>query len=1677
MSERNDLPRTTSFAQIPALQPKDPAAQSMTGNLQQLPQASANDEQARAQIASLEREAKALGADPAAAMLFHQIGLLWEDPLKNPPNAAVAYQKAYKLAPKFLANIRAARRLFADVGNAQMVVQLLDAELAATEDPRTRAALTFEKAQVLEERLSRDEDALKAYKSVLEMQPEDPGLLSQLEAIFAQRQDHASLVEVYLLLASAVKDESVRAHYLTAAGLLLEDRLQRADEAAQCFRQAFAIERKDPLLLNAMKRLAERQGRTDELLAALAAEAELLGTQAGPTYLRIAKVYEKLGRREDALAALLAARRASPTEALVLSELADIYETQGRHEDLADVLLSWVSAIQDESEVVAINLRLAALYEENLKRDAEAIARYQAILQRVPGHPTALGGLGKLNFRTQNWEGLFQVFESESATTDDPKQKAAKVFKAAELLEEKLSRVDDAVARYHQCLQIQPGYLPAQKALIRIFEKQDRWAELVAMYEQDLLQTADRDQIVGTLNKIAAIYEERLSDLDHAIDCMKRILDHAPEHLPTLRNLARLYERAQRWQDLIHLQESESTLVGDTKQVLSLFHRNAEILEEQLKDRQNAIIAYERLLSLSPSYLPALKALGRLYAQDGRWEELIRMYRAEAEIASTTDHAASLTYKIGELYEHRLKNENDAIASYQEVLTLAPSYFPALRALARIYRAQGAWENLIEVHRAEAANRTDPVERANALFQAAAIWEDQLNREDMAIEGYQEVLRLTPGHAASIRALERLYSTRNDAKELIAVLDRETQTAQGASAKVAAYLKLARIYLEKLNEPIRAANACEAILQLEPSNLFALKVLERIRMGDKIRRGELRARLSERVTDGRLKTVLAVQAATDRDSTTPATAELSKALQEDPSDLRVAFALERALRQQNDYAGLISLFERRATAISDTQERVELALRIGQLYEQKLNDQHKALAAFRSALDYDGKLIPALQGARRTAIRIGDWKIARASAEAEADTSKDIKGAVEAFNAAAVIALREQNDADGAVALYRKALERDALDPIATAGMEDILASRGGAADLAALQEKRAEAKLAARDSVSAAQDFYSAAKSWAERVKDADRAQAAVARALTAQPTHPEALELKGQLCFESKQYAEAAAAYALRVQQGGDAVALSALHLKLGAMYQDHLSDATRAAAHLQTALAGDPRNVEALERLANIHTVSRNWTGAADCLKRLLELELPALAQAKHTIALGQITDEGFGDPAAAIQLYRKALELTPGDPATVDRLVQLYERTQNLPELVQLLEQQAGQSSTVDPRRAQALRLRIGDIYAKNLEQPQKAIAQYRQVVEQDPTNATAHLSLADVYGRDPAQNSMAVEEHRVLVRLDPSRVGSFHELFRLWENVRQTDKTYCAASILSFLRAGNEAETALYAEAKNRIPNDTQAKITAADLDSVLHPSARGPLLEVLRAIGDQLAKTHPAQLESMGIDKKADKLKSDHAVFKAVRAISQVLGVEEFEVYQARRGLVVPETTEPLSLCISQDLVRRFNVREQRFLITRGVFALFNKSAIVAKLSQGEAADLFGNSIRIHAPNFNALGRKNDEQSKQLRKAYSRKALKALEGPAAQLASAQSLDLGRMLDALAWSADRLALLMCGDPAVALNLLLKEDGANLPNTTEGVVQAIQRRPDVRELIVYALSDDFFRMRSKLGLALP
>jgi hypothetical protein len=247
----------------------------------------------------------------------------------------------------------------------------------------------------------------------------------------------------------------------------------------------------------------------------------------------------------------------------------------------------------------------------------------------------------------------------------------------------------------------------------------------------------------------------------------------------------------------------------------------------------------------------------------------------------------------------------------------------------------------------------------------------------------------------------------------------------------------------------------------------------------------------------------------------------------------------------------------------------------------------------------------------------------------------------------------------------------------------------------------------------------------------------------------------------------------------------------------------------------------------------------------------------------------------------------------------------------------------------------------------------------------------------------------------------------------------------------------------------------------------------------MRAVGDQLVKPYPPQFEAWGVDRKADRLKPDHAVAKAVRTVAQVFNVEEFEVYTSKRGLVAIETGEPLGIFVGPDVVRRFNAREQRFLIGRGAIGLHDKSAVLKRIPIAEAADLFGNSVRIHHPAFEGIGRRNDEQSKQLRKAYSRKSLKVLEEPAMAVTTTPGLDVASTVEGLAFSSDRAGLLLVGDVAAGLALLAREDlpaGVARPETPEALVAAIQSRRDMREAIAFTLSDDFFRLRQRIGLSL-
>jgi cellulose synthase operon protein C len=1635
-------------------------------------------EDARARITALEREARALGDGPEAALLFHEMGLLWEDPLRNPRNAASAFQAAYRLAPRFTENVRAARRIFTEVGNWQMVLQLLDAELEATDSPRPRAALLYERALVLDERLGRHEEAAKAFQQVIAAQPGDVGLLAQLATTWAARGDARALADTLRLLARAVDDPRVAAQSLLSAGLLLEERLRDHRGASEAYREAFASDRSDPVLLAALARVAKREKRNDELLRVLAAEAENLGPQSSAAFLELAQVYERLGRPEDAMATLQAGRRLQPRDPMVLSALAALLGTHGRAEELADVLRAWAEVVHDEAEAVALRLRLASLFEDALHRDEKAVQSYRAILARVPGNHAALAGLGRLHARRRDWAGLLEVYDAELAGTAEPANKATIQYRAGEIFENRLGDTDAAVTRYQQALLLAPGYLPAQQALERLFERLGRWDDLAAMLEQDVLQAAGPAEAVARLGTLAALYETRIGDPERALECLRRALDLVADHLPSLHQAQRLSEKLSRWRDLVDLLEREAAGVGDAKQVVALRHRAAEVLDERLHDPAAAVVAYEKLLAVSPAYLPALTALGRLYADGGRWADLASLYRTEAAVAPP-ERASQLLLKVGEVQERRLGDVEGALATYGEVLERTPRDLQALGALGRLHRRRGAWVPLVAVLLREADCRTDPRDRANVLFEAASLREYAVDDVEAATETYEEVLRLSPAHAGALRALERLASARGDSRALLAAVERTAQTAQLPEARVAAYLKLTRLYLDRLDEPTRAAQMAEEALAIDPRNLHALLVLERVRAADRSRRAEVKTRLADRVTDASLASALRLMASLDREETDlPGRArELGAAFFADPTDIRVAFALERTLRQAGEPEPLFAFYSRRLEVAGDETERLSLQMRLAETAEAGTGDLPTAREAYRAALVLHPGFLPALQGIRRVAERLGDWSTAVTAREAEASASHDIRVSVDAWVAAGRAARDRLQDRERALRSYRRALEKEPLHPEASSEVELLLVQAAAPAELAALHERQAEVRLAGGDRQTAAAAFHRAANIWRREVRDSVRALAVLERVLDADPGHAGALLDKAELALEQERWADGAEAFTARVRLGGEQEVLSALHLKLGVLFHERLGDPNRAVAHFQAALAGQPELSEALERLVTLYVASENWTGASDSLKRLLDLDSDPRALGRHTLALARVVDEGFGDTLRASELYRRALELGAEDEAALERLADLHEREGEVPRLVKVLEDEAAASS---PERTARLRRKLGELCARVLGDETRAILNYRLAAELEPSSIVANSALARLLEKDPGSADQAVDAHRAVLHIDATQTESLHALFRIWEGARLLDRAFCAAAALVFLRAANDKETYLHLDWRTRLPQDGQERLGPDELPLLLGPGATVPLVEFLRAAGEDLGQLVEPSFESLGVDLRADRLRADHPVHRAVRLVAETFGVEQFEAYQARRGLIVLEPSRPQALCIGQDVVRKFNAREQKFLIGRAVFGLLNRTAVFSRLNTEEAANLIGATARALLPEYAGLGTPSEKLVRTLRVRLSRRRIRTLRPVARALADAPSIDLPATLDALSAGANRAGMLMAADPAVALQLVLREDPnvlENRPEEADPVFQAVRERPDLRALIAFSVSDGFFRLRRKVGLALP
>ncbi len=1614
--------------------------------------------------AGYEREALARAEDPpAAAALLFEAGRIFEERLASPAEALAVHRRAFERDPTFRPNLHAARRLATHLGDDSFVVDVLAAEERLEADPASRAQLAAHRVRWLLG-LGRVPEAQAVLKEAASAAPASFAVAEAQAAAAAAAGDAAALAEAWMRCSETVADAALAPHFQAAAATLLEESLGDPERAAELYLSAFARRPQDPFLRAAARRHARAEGKWEELASLLRSEAEeATGREAAAAWAAAAWVDSRLGRLPASIECLQRAAQAAPRSPEILRALARAQEAAGELAGetealsaLAEVFASR-GAPAERKEAVDVLLRLATL-QELRGRVPEALAACREALALVPGERAILSTLGRLCARIGDFEGVATAYLAEADAAVDAADRSLLLLRAAEVMEGRLGRTEEALEQYRAALATDPSLVPARDALERLYTRAERWAQLLGILEADLAELNARQERVAQLFRMAQIQEERLGDTAAAAETWRRLLVVEPEHLLALRALARCLEKLGRDRELVEVLGCEGSVVDDPRRRAAIHARRAELLEERLSDPEAARLEWEQVLGIDPRHVPAQRALGRLHASAERTTDSISLLRREADSAPTPATAAAMLVRAGAIASRMSGGDEEATLLYREALTLAPDHLSALESLAGIYRRRGDSEALIEVLRSRAAATQVPEVKGASLVEAARLCEEKLGDTTQAVAAYEEALAADPGQLFARTALDRLHShaRRRDALRAL---------RSGPSAPATTELLVQRVAMELGDGGDRAAarEAAQALGRMRASGAPAMVALAGGLPAHT--RAQIRTALSEGASNAADIAVILMSAAAEQEPGAARDAILARAAAIAPEQAPLAPHAADAMRQGSP-ADVAARLQAAAEREESPGFRAHCFVCAGEAWE-RAGDDSSALAAYRAALTVAPEHLPALRAARAVLARSGDWAAVRGTLQVEGMARRDGAGSAAAWLRAGAIAEEHFDDAESASRDYRNAAERDPSDSTALLRLEALVA---GQSSFELLELKRARA--------ASETEPERAAAAWLDVARIASLMGAAgssdlldaLDRALAAQPALAPALALRARALGEEGRIREAVDDYQACIGLTQEGPPRFPLHLAAAALLQDSESDPVATLRHLEAALALSPESPEALGRLARLHFDAQDLPAAADALRRLADLpSTSAAARAEHLLGLAPI-EAARGDLGAAADACRRALEAHPGDPRALRLLAEFEERRANWAGLAAAHEL-AAETAPDHTARLQA-RIALARVCADRLEDRDRAIEQLNAALATSPEHDDARVLLARLL--EEAGSPLAAQEHLTLIAGTPARVDSWSALYRIFSAAGARDRALVAAGVLAWLGApspGPEADALLAAGTLRDLP---QVPVLAeSDWALIRHPLVQGPLADVLEVAGPAITSaicpavpppTHP--------------IRADHPMREEVAELAAAMGIEAWDVRPGDPGRVTATAATPPVLEVGLDVTSRSTPLETRFLFGRALASVRQQAHLADTLPEATLGPAIAAAVNTVVPGYSGTGTPSEELVRKLGKVMGRRERRALEPAARALAAIHPApDLAKWRAGARLSAERAGAVLCGDIPTALSLMVGERalGGRTLTAAERAAAALER-PEIASLLAFASTEEHFLLRKRLRVAL-
>ena len=1228
-------------------------------------------------LALFDAEARVTRQPRDKAILFLLKGRLLEDVLGNREAAEEAYHTARALDRSHAAILRATeQRSFAKQTWPDVDRNLAELANAAASDDSHRAALIIRRAQLLESRQQRPEQAAELYETALQLDPSAIIAVQALKRLYYGQRRWRDLIRTLEAEAQLATEPSLKASSLYRAARLHAEHLGNRDEAIRVLEQARSLQPRDPLILGELARHYEAGQRLQALVETLEALTEASDDDAEKLTFtqRIARLYEEELRDVDqAITWHERAIELNPTSLSSLQALSLLYRVRGAWPKLIEMCLQEARYTTDAQRRADSHARAAEIYETRLDAIDDAIDHYHRSLNALPDHASAFKALARLLSDVHKPKELVQLYENalDRATGS---RAVSYLLKIAQIYEDVLGEHALAAQTYKRILQQDSGHLSAVHAWQRSAARAHRPRELLEALDYEIELTVERDRLVALLHRAGEVLDEHLDDRDEAIARYRRALEKDPRHVPTLSSLGRLYYAAGRWNDLLDVYSQELRLTSGKNRRVALLQKMAEISRDRLGSDEDALRYHREAIKVDPAHAPSLQELARQLRERGAWEELVDVLELQLRNSGAARIRARAAFLLGQVYEEHLEDRAKAVASYEAAVSADASYRPAVDALARVRAEEHDWTHLLADLERELKLTEEPTQRIALFARKAQVLERQ-DKHRQAIQAWEDVLAVDPKHLGALLALEQLHRQVGAWESLCGVYSVQAEVLEDPAGRVSALYELARLLEHQgLGEYDDVIGAYRRILEVSPSDLGALLELERLAAGqrDAALLREVDALVAQSAHDPAVAAAHRARLAelVEGEEDTQAIEQFRAAAMADPHHIGAAHGLTRVAKETDDPAALVDALRREADAERDAKAASELYVQSALVRLERIGDHDGARRDFEQALELWPDSTRAAEGLIDVLTIDAGWSTLVDRLSQAASGARSVDRASTLWLAVARVQGEELGELPAAIRTLQRVLKvqprhLDALERLAghfqanqswheaAATMEQLLA--------AAPENSRLRRVL------------LDLARLYRERLSMPDKALRHVESALASEPAHPAALQ------------------------------ELSLVHEALG-----QLPEALQVARHLLDVSDGQERG-DALVRLGQLEHAAGDRGKAKEALRRAVVLEGPGSEAARTLEDLCETPDD-WRTYADALGSHRAKDEAGRATTALeVARVLSDHCRDEHaaIAALRGGLEEGA---ANADLRRELAVRLRARGEQAAAIEQLQAVLAQ-------------------------------------------------------------------------------------------------------------------------------------------------------------------------------------------------------------------------------------------------------------------------------------------------------------------------------------------------------------------------------